>query len=227
LNRIILYTLFILCTGIRLTQAQSVDSDSLSDDPFESYANRLDPESRYLWLGIGYATGIEKSIEEYGPQEYVVTFGGFTERSYWLQYYGSYMNTPIHRTSNPSFPIKDGLSLIEAGMEYRSYVPAAYSSIGNYYSLGAGLVYASWHYSAPIGLAETSESSLDYTLGCDLHCGTGFILGRSEPLSCDVYVTPGVVLFLMNTVHGYSNGIFPPLLYLKVRLSLSAAISSW
>jgi hypothetical protein len=224
LVRIIIYLLPFLFIGEGLLYAQT--ADSLSDDIVQSYDYRPEPESRYLWLGIGYASGIGNSVDVYGVQELLVTCGGFTEKSYWMQYFGSYMHMPIQRTTKPSFPIKDGLSLVLAGVELRSYAPEDYLAISNYYSIGAGLGYAYWNYSAPMGLAVPANS-YEFTFCGDFHFGLGFILGRSEVINSDIYFTPGVVLFLLNTVHDYPNTIFAPIVYLKARVSFSVAISRW
>ena len=222
--RIIIYLFPLLFVGEALLYAQT--ADSLSDDVGQSHNYRPEPESRYLWLGIGYAPGIVNSTDVYGAQEFVVTYGGFTEKSYWMQYFGSYTHMPIQRTSKPSFPIKNGLSILLGGVELRSYAPEEYSLISDYYSIGAGLGYAYWDYSAPLGLALPSNS-YEFTFCGDIHLGLGFILGRSEAINSDIYFVPGVVLFLLKTVHDYPNTILPPMAYLKVRVSLNVAISRW
>jgi len=196
------------------------------DTAFSSSEIRNEPESYELWLGAGYSTGLDRSDKVLGIQEYMLSFGGYTGKARWLQFNGSYLHSPILKTSDPAISIEDGISMMILGMELKSYTPSTYSFLGHYFSEGAGVVFAYWNYTLE-NIEFDLPDSFDSIWGCDLHLGTGFILGRLLPLSINLDVTPGVILWLSDSHQDFTNSILPVYYYLKVRVTLNCSIASW
>jgi hypothetical protein len=187
---------------------------------------RNEPESHDLWLGVGYSIGLDRSNKVIGIQQYTISIGGYSEKTKWVQFNSSYLHTPIQKTSNPVYLIDNGVSMLEFGVEGKLYSQSPYSFLGHYFSFGIDAAYAFWNYSNNINAVDIS-GAFDQVWGVDLHLGTGFIIGRLLPLSANLDITPGVVLWLSDSHQGLSNFVLPVYYYLKVRISLSYSITSW
>ena len=222
--RSIFYTLPFFLLGEGLADAQRLDS--LADERDQLIENAPEQAGGHLWFGISYVPGVVYSDNIYGAREVLATCGGFTQRTFWAQYFASYTRMPIRRTSLPSFPIKNGVSVFLAGLEVRSDPPEEYPSVDTYVSLGAGFGYVCWNYSAPMGLALPANS-YEFTFCGDFHIGLGVILHQSGALLSGIDIIPGATVFPLKTVHDYPNTIFSPIPYIKVRLSFNVAVSEW
>jgi hypothetical protein len=203
----------------------SIESKRFPFIESQEYAKKL--ESYDLWIGVGYSTGMDRSRKFLGLKEGVLTVGGYTTQSRWIQYYLSYLYTPIQKTSDPEYSIDHGISQIEFGAEAEFYTQSKYSFLGHYFSFGIGGVFAFWDYSLSNPVNWEIIDSYDHEWGCDIHCGTGFILGALQPFNLILDVTPGIVLWLSESYQGFPQSLLPIYYYLKVRLSLNYPIASW
>lgn len=180
-----------------------------------------------LWLGCGYATGKDNSGKMYGLQQYSIIFGGHRTPSSSMQYYLSYCHTPLKETVDPVFPIRDGVSVIELRGEVRRYTPVRYSFFGHYFFGGASAVMAYWKMNSTSPLNAQTANSTSSIWGIDIHLGTGFFLGESLPVTSNLDIIPGCVLWFRNTFQSNFDTCMPTWYYIKIRFSVSTIIGSW
>jgi hypothetical protein len=199
----------------------------LSDYPCRDVDKGEFSEMNYdLWIGGGFATGLDRSKVVYGLHQYLLTVGEFVTPSTWVQLNASYMHTPIQQTTNPTYLIKDGISIIEVGAEIRFYSPSQYSFFGHYFFAGAGLAHAYWDYGGNGLMYDSPVTSGASVWGVEVHFGTGFFLGQSIPITTNLDITPGAVIWFMGTYQGHYDTQLPIMYYLKVRFSLGYAITT-
>jgi hypothetical protein len=178
------------------------------------------------WLGISFATGLDRSKVVYGLHQYFLTLGEFVTPDTWVQLNASYLHTPIHQTINPEYNIKDGVSILELGAEVRTYSPSFYSFFGHYFFAGAGLAHAYWDYGGNNSEFDLPAASGASVWGIDVHLGTGFFLGQTIPITTNLDIIPGVTFWFMGTYQGHYYTVMPALYYLKIRLSLWYAVTT-
>jgi hypothetical protein len=196
-------------------------------DDNDEMEEQVSEESHPLWLGGGYATGMDKSQTMYGLQQYFLTVGGHVTSSTWMQYYFSYTHTPLKKTNDPEYLIKDGVSVIELGGEVRRYTPVRYSFFGHYFFGGASAVVAYWKFSSSSVANAMLGNPSSTVWGIDIHFGTGFFLGEAVPLIANLDIIPGITFWFMNTYQGNYDTRMPTWYYLKLRISLGTAIATW
>jgi hypothetical protein len=178
------------------------------------------------WLGISFASGLDRSKVVYGLHQYSLSLGEFVSPDIWIQINASYLHTPIHQTINPDYFVKDGVSVIEFGAEVRTYSPTFYSFFGHYFFAGAGIAHAFWDYGGNGLMFDSPTTSSASVWGIDFHLGTGFFLGQSIPITANLDMIPGAIFWFMGTYQGHYDTQMPVLYYFKVRLSLGYAVST-
>jgi len=221
------FYLFLLITTIEEPVLFAQQKVNFHPDQQSDYnEDEISPMYNERWLGIGFATGLDRSKVVYGLQQYYLTLGEDVGPDTWVQLNASYLHTPIHQTINPEYNIKNGVSVIEIGAEVRRYSPSYYSFFGHYFFVGAGLAYAYWDYGGNNLQFDSQATSGASVLGIDFHLGTGFFLGQTIPITTNLDIIPGVTFWFMSTYQGHYNTEMPVLYYFKIRLSLGYAVST-
>ena len=218
----ILFLLLFFGTSMLVAQGK----EPLWDDEEEMEEN-VPQESHPLWLGEAYATGMDKSQTMYGLQQYLLTLGGHATSSTWMQYFVSYTHTPLKKTTDPEYFIKDGVSVIELGGEVRRYTPVRYSFFGHYFFGGASAAIAYWKYNGGSVANAMLNNTSSTVWGIDIHFGTGFFLGEAIPFIANLDIIPGITFWFMNTYQGNFDTHMPTWYYLKLRVSLGTVIGTW
>jgi hypothetical protein len=230
MTRYVLMSFSILALSRATSTAQESKADSLvlvnaAAASEEDFLETDEPD--HLWFGLGIGGAFLRSRELYGLDEVMIGCGAPLGESSWLQFNASYSHFPLERTSDPEYTIRSGVSLAEIEAQVRYYTPPAFPFLGQYFSLGVGLVGGFWDYNEPGAFAGAARNSFDYLTGYDIHVGTGFTFGFSLPLSLNLDVTPGIILWSSGTEQGYSRAILPTVLYVKARVSLNYAVPIW
>ncbi len=214
-------TLFLITAASQGAQLWDVRADSSVGDSPDDDSTTLSDEwegPQNLWIGFGAGTGIVSRHRLLGLQEISASLGGFINDSHALQFNASYLHTPLSSTSDPEYPIAHGLSLLELQADLRMYTPARYSFLHHYFSFGAGIAAAIWSYDARTSFIGSGEHADDYLLGYDIHLGMGFVLGEFWPLSLNLEMTPGILLWSSGKDEEYARASLPVLPYFKMRL---------
>jgi hypothetical protein len=214
--KICFYIIFGNCLLLNQSISLTNDLDSLKQT-----------ESHRLWLGVGYASGLDRSKDVLSLHQYALTYGGFTGFGHGKQFVLSYLHTPIPETMNSNFSSRNGLSIIEFSLDTKMYAPYEYLFYGQYLSLGLGVALSFWNYSD--NFAESNLSGkFSMSPGFDMHVGTGFVLEKVQLINATVDFTPGIIFWIpSDSEDSWTRHIPPPYLYFTMRIALNYAVTSW
>ena len=131
-------------------------------------------------------------------------------------------------------PVLDG-GLTTVGIEgtLRWYRTPAFTFMGHYLGLGAGLHLLFWSYTVERNLPtydeEGNQTGTDWVkhdanIGLDLHGAVGLDLAQLLPVALEGEIRPGVFFVSPHTFGKFKNELIEAQLYLKLRVSLRIAL---
>lgn len=204
----------------------------ISDEEYDNLAGSkfrymLTP-SDYVWLSIGINGCIMNSAEFNRLVQLELTSGRYIGTENYIQVIARYGWGSLTPRSSLKGQIGNDLSVISAGIEFKSLYPSFYTSILQYFLAGLDINSYSFKYNTPLENVyctpdgyEISENIYDDGVtAADIHAGIGFIVGQTPKTQICAELSPGYLIMAARTHEGADNEVLKNTFYIKLKLVL-------
>ena len=193
-----------------------------------------DAPNNFLWISAKGGTGIQRSNDFFGLNHLSISTGGYCARQSLLQISAGIGWSPLQKTSKLNQSIKNGITLLNIGLEYKKFTTPHYTFLGQYFLFGMNYNVMYWRYKNPIkadvydywgNVLYTEYIRSDWLSGIELFTGIGFNIVQTHNTHLGFEITPGIILWGFHTYEGFDNDVFDPFLYVKFKLLCSFGLN--
>jgi hypothetical protein len=197
-------------------------------------SEKLTKEYSYSSLFFRLGSGVVSSNDYYGLNNCNVNLRFRDSKQGYSQFYLGYAFAPLQKTSKLSKSIKSGIKIFELGLEHVQFTTPPYTFLGHYVLIGFEYDILYWKYKNPF-YADVYDDygnviyqdliKDDILSGIDIHIGSGFNLVQTWDFQVGAELVPGLKLWWFESYEGFSNDIFRPFFYAKIRFTVNFTLN--
>lgn len=188
------------------------------------------PPSESSWLGFMLGSGALASSDLYGLRSGGITFGGYLDRTGYLEISLAFANAPVQQTSKLSHSLRGGINILGIGADLHGSFTPPHTFIGITYFGGVTLDIMWWSYRNAIQAPTYGgyeEIDSDAVSGVDVHAGIAVTFWQLGATRLTFELVPGINFWAFDTFEGFDNDIFSPLPYVAFKTKIALNISGW